>query len=240
MKKILALFLVLFLSMVLTSCVGLGYGDLPKRYTSWSSDDEKLKFQFQGYHDNYGMGRIIINQEEVEVALILDQVSQVLSIFRYEDFLEEDMYMDFEIATYRSGLNVEKDRIKLTIRENNSNDKSYDTSFDIYRVDLDESDIDAKYYAGTSWENSLYGFQLNCSKKSDFTKVMDGFVKYQTIDLEIEFHFKDNQQFEVYSSDMFVLSGTYETDDFEMILYFTQNELYTGLSSLILTVIENM
>jgi len=235
LKKISFLIIILIGLIILSSCTGLGYKGFPKRFSSWHSENDSLEFDFQGYCDNYGLGFLMVNEEKIKVAVYLDIVSQVLVVFRYEDILIQQHFIVFQIRTYRSGFQVESNRIKLTTEVNNTDDVSFDDAeFDIVRYDLDDSQIDAKYYAGTSWENVEYGIKLISDYKSDFTHIITGVIKYQSNDLMIEFHFLENQEFVIYAEDLVIMAGTYETSDLTIKLNFVSNELYTGLPFLIM------
>ncbi|HOA79275.1 MAG TPA: hypothetical protein PKO39_07510 [Bacilli bacterium] len=225
MKRTLFAIIIILFSFFLASCVGIGYEKICKENTAWSSPDKRLEFQMQGFQSSHGTGHININGETTEIAVILSPVHQKLVILvRGEEEITE--LMVFKISAYKQGWKTEEDRIKLTIITNNSADESYNDSFDLYRHDLEEEEIDAKYYSTVDWENPEYGIKLSYNEFSDFTKILDGKIEFGEHDLEIEFRFLENRQFEVHAGDDLVLAGTYQTDGLEMILNMTANEIY--------------
>ena len=143
MKRTLFAIIIILFSFFLASCVGIGYEKSVKN-TTWSSPDKRLEFQMQGFQSSHGTGHININGETIEIAVILSSVHQKLVILvRGEEEITE--LMVFKISAYKQGWKTEEDRIKLTIITNNSADESYNDSFDLYRHDLEEEEIDAKY-----------------------------------------------------------------------------------------------
>ncbi len=225
MKKTLFSILIILFSFFLVSCIGYGHKKICKQNTAWSSLDKRLEFQIQGFQASYGTGHIDINGEKVEVSVILDNITHKLVILIPSGNKVTEL-MIFKINVYRQGWKTEEDRIKLTMITNNSEDESYNESFDIYRRDLEEEEIDAKHYSTVDWENSEYGIKLTYNDLTDFTKIYDGNIKFGEHDLKIQFRFLDDQQFEVHVDEELVIAGTYRTEGLKMILSFTVNEIY--------------
>jgi hypothetical protein len=223
-KRTLILSIIIF-TFFLSSCVGIGFNNICKANTAWASADNRLVFQMQGHNASDGFGRIEINGEAVAVTATLDHVAQKLALCMRSGEKTKELIL-FKISLYGEGFKKEEDRIKVTMIINNSDDDSYDGSFALYRRDLRAEEIDAKHYANTAWVNGEFGMQLLPDAISDFTKILRGTIKYREINLTIAFHFLDDREFEVYAAEELVLAGTYETEDLEMILHFTVNEIY--------------
>ena len=69
--------------------------------------------------------------------MILDNITHKLVILIPSGNKVTEL-MIFKINVYRQGWKTEEDRIKLTMITNNSEDESYNESFNIYRRDLEE------------------------------------------------------------------------------------------------------
>lgn len=238
-RKIVVLLLAVFGCCVFSSCIGLGFGDLPKPFTAWSSGDGILSFETQGCQYDLGMGTLSVNGEDIEVAVLMDVVTQHLDVYRQEDIRGDYSYVTFlrfHILTYKSGfLKVEQDRIKLTTDTNDTGDPFFDAAeFDLLRTDLDPDRIDAGQYAGTSWDNGEYGMTLSSNLESDFTRVISGRIQTERVDLEIQFRFLENHRFEVTAADEVVLAGSYATEGLSLRLNVEYDGVYGNLSALVL------
>lgn len=232
---------VLLLS-TLTACTGLGYGDITKKNTLWKSEDGRLSFEIQGIKDYEGIGTIVTNDEVINVRVSVNVVAQALYIYRQADIYQDivtSMFMTFDISLKGGLLDTKSDVMVLTIVENNSTDRYYDdTTIEVVRTDLENKALNAKYYVGTSWMNSNYGFSLTSDLKSDFTGILSGIIEYEARDLKIDFHFLNNDKFNVFNNDILILSGSYETSDLTMTLHFIKNDVYDNLESFNLTAVD--
>jgi len=190
----------------------------------WESDDGKFTMFAQGayYLVNYGQMKINGSYEIV----IFSMYYNSMFIYRNGDEgTQRSMSVILKRISSGGFFDFTDDSFTGSIAENNTGDTYWDDWEGTFTgSSLAESELDAKYCLGTTFENDDLDiiFGLKSYDESAFTYKLYG----SYVDDQIEFSFGDNKDFTITDSNSHTASGTYISRYDGMDLLFTTNGIF--------------
>ena len=222
-KHILSLILGVFVLPV-SSCGPSFFDGFFSENMKWESEGKDFIMLAQGIHylSNYGKIKINGSYENVIFSMYYD------SMFVYrngDEGTQRSMSVILKRISSNGFLDFTDDSFTGSVTENNTGDTYWDDWEGTFTgSSFTESELDAKYYLGTTFENDnldiMFGF--NGSNDEAFEYKLSGSYG----DDQIEFVFGDNKDFTITDSSNNTASGTYTSRYDGMDLTFTSNNIF--------------
>jgi hypothetical protein len=221
-KRRILLFLGVF-SLTLTACYDSTFDKLLSTNMKWVSEDGKFIMLAQGIQGYCNYCRIEIDGIfETEIYEIYNSNINIYS----KDYITSGLLSaNMKRIPDQGFFRYREDKLKVKFVLNRTSDPYWDNWEGILNgTPLEESELNAKYFCGTTFENIdlslIFGFKTY--EESAFTYKLFGYYG----ETSIEFSFGDNYEFSITSSDLLTANGTYTSRYDGMDLTFSQNDIF--------------
>ncbi|MFA7032421.1 MAG: hypothetical protein WC201_02540 [Bacilli bacterium] len=224
-KQILSLVLGIVV-LPLTSC-GISYFDgFFSENMKWESDDGKFTMFAQGAYflENYGQMEINGSIENIVFRMFYNSM---LIYLNNDEISRDECSIGINLKRISDGgfLSFTDESFTGTVARNTTGDSYWDDWKGTFTGSpLAESELNAKFYLGTTFENDDLDiiFGLKSYEESAFTYKLYG----SYVDDQIEFSFGNNKDFIITDSNSHTASGTYTSRYDGMDLLFTTNDIF--------------
>ncbi len=215
----------------------------------WQTEDDRLSIFIQGPSNRHsGYSRIKINDEFVDAYVRfggnIQQVTLCLedAVDSQTIHIEQDSLIHFRMHI------LDETTIELAVEYNNTNDSYFDNSlFKIYRSDISEDELNARYYFNEIPSDNLIFYNSSCDmiiehdKHTIFDGEAKGTINYNDQVFDIRINYLSDDRFEIYDrhNNVLLFSGQYRSTEEYIELILDSNDFYpSSLRSIELEIVQ--
>jgi hypothetical protein len=249
MKNKILLITMIFISIcMLSSCLSYKT-NIYDENVKWQTEDDRLSIFIQGPSNQHsGFSRIKINDEffdaYVQFGGNIPQITLYLedAIDSQTINIEQDSLIHFTMHI------IDETTIELSVEYNNTSDSFFDNSpFKIYRINISEDDLNARYYFNEmasdnlKFYSSAYDMTIEHDKHTIFDGEAKGTINFNNQVFEIRINYLDDNKFETYdhNNNALLFSGQYISSKECIELVLDSNDFYpSSLSSIKLEIVQ--
>ena len=214
----------------LSSCNSYQFDRIFIENSEWKDDEGLVDIKFEGRSNNIGIGTILIFEEYKKAKFSFSTFDASFLVWFKEDTNES---YSANIPNIEMGYGPKKifglindySILKLTVNGgNDSNDSSWDgRQIFINRYAIPDNELDAKYYYDADFCNDE--LELKFENDYDYNAVILRVITGTYGENEATLSYLDDQKFTIYSEDLLLAGGSYDTYEDKVVLNLDEGTL---------------